>query len=66
MKYDLLFERFLNPERISMPDVDIDFCQRRRDEVIDYVSERWGADHVCQIITFGTLAAKAALKAVSK
>ena len=66
IEHKLLFERFLNPERISMPDVDIDFCQRRRGEVIDYVSERWGADHVCQIITFGTLAAKAALKAVCR
>ena len=66
IRHNLLFERFLNPERISMPDIDIDFCQRRRGEVIDYVSERWGADHVCQIITFGTLAAKAALKAVCR
>ena len=66
IEHKLLFERFLNPERISMPDVDIDFCQRRRGEVIDYVSQRWGADHVCQIITFGTLAAKAALKAVCR
>ena len=49
-----------------MPDIDIDFCKRRRGEVIDYVSERWGSDHVCQIITFGTLAAKAALKAVAR
>ena len=49
-----------------MPDIDIDFCKRRRGEVIDYVSDRWGADHVCQIITFGTLAAKAALKAVAR
>ena len=64
--HNLLFERFLNPERISMPDIDIDFCQRRRGEVIDYVSSRWGQDHVCQIITFGTLAAKAALKAVCR
>lgn len=64
--HKLLFERFLNPERISMPDVDIDFCKRRRGEVIDYVSKRWGEDHVCQIITFGTLAAKAALKAVCR
>ncbi len=62
--HNLLFERFLNPERISMPDIDIDFCQRRRSEVIDYVCQKWGQDHVCQIITFGTLAAKAALKAV--
>ena len=66
IEHKLLFERFLNPERISMPDVDIDFCQRRRGEVIEYVSERWGKDHVCQIITFGTLAAKAALKAVCR
>ncbi len=66
IRHNLLFERFLNPERISMPDVDIDFCQRRRGEVIDYVSEKWGKDHVCQIITFGTLAAKAALKAVCR
>ncbi len=64
--HNLLFERFLNPERISMPDIDIDFCQRRRGEVIDYVSDKWGKDHVCQIITFGTLAAKAALKAVCR
>ncbi|MBR1616978.1 DNA polymerase III subunit alpha, partial [bacterium] len=66
IRHNLLFERFLNPERISMPDIDIDFCQRRRGEVIDYVSDRWGKDHVCQIITFGTLAAKAALKAVCR
>ena len=66
IEHNLLFERFLNPERISMPDIDIDFCKRRRGEVIDYVSSRWGADHVCQIITFGTLAAKAALKAVAR
>ncbi len=66
IRHNLLFERFLNPERISMPDIDIDFCQRRRGEVIDYVSEKWGKDHVCQIITFGTLAAKAALKAVCR
>ena len=64
--HNLLFERFLNPERISMPDIDIDFCKRRRGEVIDYVSDKWGKDHVCQIITFGTLAAKAALKAVCR
>ena len=66
IEHKLLFERFLNPERISMPDIDIDFCQRRRGEVIDYVSQKWGMDHVCQIITFGTLAAKAALKAVCR
>lgn len=66
IRHNLLFERFLNPERISMPDIDIDFCKRRRGEVIEYVSQRWGQDHVCQIITFGTLAAKAALKAVCR
>ncbi len=66
IRHNLLFERFLNPERISMPDIDIDFCKRRRGEVIDYVCQKWGDDHVCQIITFGTLAAKAALKAVCR
>ncbi len=66
IRHHLLFERFLNPERISMPDVDIDFCKRRRGEVIDYVTQKYGEDHVCQIITFGTLAAKAALKAVCR
>jgi DNA polymerase-3 subunit alpha len=60
--YDLTFERFLNPERISMPDIDMDFEDARRDEIIDYVTERFGRDHVAQIITFGTLGAKAALK----
>ncbi len=64
--HNLLFERFLNPERISMPDIDIDFCKRRRGEVIDYVTQKYGEDHVCQIITFGTLAAKAAVKAVAR
>lgn len=64
--HKLLFERFLNPERISMPDIDIDFCKRRRGEVIDYVTRKYGEDHVCQIITFGTLAAKAAVKAVAR
>ena len=62
MKYGLLFERFLNPERISMPDFDIDFCYLRRQEVIDYVSRKYGSDHVAQIVTFGTLAAKAAIR----
>ena len=56
IRFDLLFERFLNPERISMPDIDVDFCYIRRDEVIDYVSRRYGRDHVSQIVTFGTLA----------
>lgn len=62
MKYDLIFERFLNPERVSMPDIDVDFCNERRQEVIDYVSEKYGKDHVAQIGTFGTLAARAAIK----
>lgn len=62
LKYDLLFERFLNPERISMPDIDIDICYLRRGEVIDYVSQRYGRDRVCQIVTFGTMAAKAAIR----
>lgn len=64
--HNLLFERFLNPERISMPDVDIDFCIERRSEVIDYVTQKYGADKVCQIITFGTFAAKAAMKGVAR
>ena len=62
IKYDLLFERFLNPERVSMPDFDIDFCAERRQEVIDYVIRRYGADHVAQIVAFGTLAARAAIR----
>ena len=62
IKFDLLFERFLNPERVSMPDIDMDFCYNRRDEVIEYVTEKYGRDHVSQIITFGTLAAKAAIR----
>ena len=57
--YNLLFERFLNPERISMPDIDVDFCQDRREEVIQYVADKYGRDKVCQIITFGTMAAGA-------
>jgi DNA polymerase-3 subunit alpha len=66
LQYDLLFERFLNPERVSMPDIDIDFCMRRRGEVIDYVTHKYGRDNVAQIITFGTMAAKAALKDVGR
>ena len=66
MKYNLLFERFLNPERVSMPDFDIDFCFERRGEVIDYVINKYGADHVAQIVTFGTLAAKAAIRDVGR
>ncbi len=66
LRYGLLFERFLNPERKSMPDIDVDFCFERRDEVIDYVRRRYGADRVAQIITFGTLKGKAALKDVGR
>ena len=66
IRYDLLFERFLNPERISMPDVDTDFCRDRRQEIIDYVSNKYGRDHVAQIITFGTLGAKAAIRDVGR
>ena len=64
--YDLLFERFLNPERISMPDIDLDFADTRRDEVLKYVGERYGHDHVAQIITFGTMAARAAIRDVGR
>lgn len=66
IKHNLLFERFLNPERVSMPDVDIDFCVERRGEVIEYVTQKYGADKVCQIITFGTLAARNAMKSVAR
>ena len=66
MKYNLLFERFLNPERVSMPDVDIDFCYERREEVIDYVKRKYGEDHVAQIITFGTMGAKIAIRDVAR
>ncbi len=66
LKYDLLFERFLNPERISLPDFDIDFCMERRDEVIDYVARRYGHDRVSQIITFGRMAAKAVIRDVGR
>lgn len=64
--YNLLFERFLNPERISLPDIDMDFCMDRRGEVINYVIDKYGEDHVCQIITFGTLGAKAAIRDVGR
>jgi len=64
--FDLLFERFLNPERVSMPDIDVDFCYNRRDEVIAYVADKYGRDHVSQIITFGTLAARAAIRDVGR
>ena len=66
IKYNLLFERFLNPERVSMPDFDIDFCKERRGEVIDYVVEKYGADHVAQIISFGTMAARGAIRDVGR
>ncbi|MGI8495063.1 MAG: DNA polymerase III subunit alpha [Pyrinomonadaceae bacterium] len=66
LQYDLLFERFLNPERVSMPDIDIDFCVRGRAEVINHVTEVYGRDSVCQIITFGTMASKAAIKDVGR
>jgi DNA polymerase-3 subunit alpha len=66
LRFGLLFERFLNPERVSMPDFDIDFCQERREEVIDYVQERYGKDRVAQIITFGTLQARAVLRDVGR
>ncbi len=66
LKYNLIFERFLNPERISMPDIDIDFCYERRGEVIDYVVRKYGKDRVAQIITFGTMAARAAIRDVGR
>ena len=66
LKYQLLFERFLNPERVSMPDIDVDFCYERRQEVIDYVGRKYGADHVSQIITFGTMAAKGVIRDVGR
>jgi len=66
LRYNLFFERFLNPERISMPDIDTDFCYERRDEVIDYVKSKYGADRVSQIVTFGTMAARAAVRDVGR
>src|SRR6202161_2785888 len=66
LQHELLFERFLNPERVSMPDIDIDFCMNRRGEVINYVTQKYGRDNVAQIITFGTMAAKAAIKDVGR
>ncbi|MCI6647110.1 MAG: DNA polymerase III subunit alpha [Oscillospiraceae bacterium] len=66
IKYNLYFERFLNPERVSMPDIDVDFCVNRRGEVIDYVNRKYGNDHVAQIVTFGTMAAKAAVRDVGR
>ena len=66
LKYQLLFERFLNPERVTMPDIDVDFCYERRQEVIDYVNRKYGADHVAQIVTFGTMAARNAIRDVGR
>lgn len=66
LEYDLLFERFLNPERISLPDIDIDFCGRRRDEILSYVTQKYGQENVCQIITFGTMAARQAVRDVGR
>ncbi|MBR1710666.1 MAG: DNA polymerase III subunit alpha [Clostridia bacterium] len=66
LRYSLLFERFLNPERVSMPDIDVDFCYERRQEVIDYVARKYGSDHVSQIITFGTMAARAVVRDVGR
>lgn len=66
IKYNLLFERFLNPERVTMPDIDIDFCYERREEVIEYVKRKYGKDHVAQIITFGTMGAKLAIRDVGR
>ena len=66
LKYHLLFERFLNPSRISMPDIDLDFTDRRRNEVLKYVSQKYGADHVAQIITFGTMAARGSIRDVGR
>ncbi len=66
IKYNLLFERFLNPERVTMPDIDIDFCYERRQEVIDYVTRKYGADHVVQIVTFGTMSARMVIRDVGR
>ena len=66
IKYGLIFERFLNPERVSMPDFDVDFCYERRGEVIDYVSRKYGPDHVSQIITFGTMSARMVIRDVAR
>lgn len=66
LKYSLYFERFLNPERVSMPDIDVDFCYERRQEVIEYVTQKYGADHVAQIVTFGTMAARNAIRDVGR
>lgn len=66
IRYNLIFERFLNPERVSMPDFDVDFCYERRQEVIEYVKNKYGSDHVAQIVTFGTMAARGAVRDVGR
>ncbi len=66
LRYQLLFERFLNPERVSMPDIDVDFCFERRQEVIDYVVRKYGTDRVVQIVTFGTMAARGVIRDVGR
>ena len=66
LRYGLLFERFLNPNRVTLPDVDMDFCYHRRNEVIEYVVKKYGADRTAQIITFGTLRARAAVRDVAR
>src|SRR5437764_2859072 len=66
LEFNLIFERFLNPERVSMPDIDVDFCERRRGEVIDYVTRKYGRENVAQIITFGTMKAKAVVRDVGR
>src|SRR5690606_25858394 len=66
LRYDLLFERFLNPERVSMPDIDIDFDDRGRGKVIDYVVQKYGRENVCQIITFGTMGARSVIRDVGR
>ena len=66
LAFDLLFERFLNPERVTMPDIDVDFCYERRQEVIEYVTGKYGRDHVAQIVTFGTMAARGVIRDVGR
>ena len=66
MQYELFFERFLNPERIAPPDIDMDYCMNRRAEMIEYVTRKYGRDNVCQIITFGTMAAKGVIRDVGR
>ena len=66
LEFELIFERFLNPERVSLPDIDVDFCERRRGEVIEYVTRKYGRENVAQIITFGTMKAKAVVRDVGR